>query len=76
MLRQNESLRKENERLKQNRASMLKNKEISDGQISALTKSIEALQKDLKDREKLVLSHTRLHLLDQMRFYTCTYNYG
>ncbi|RZC61070.1 hypothetical protein C5167_022846 [Papaver somniferum] len=31
--------------------SLLKNKDLADGQIMALTKSLEALQKDLKDRE-------------------------
>ncbi|KAL5745067.1 hypothetical protein ACOSP7_026213 [Xanthoceras sorbifolium] len=54
MLRENKSLHKANERLNHEKESLLKNKELSDGQISALTKSLEALKKDLKEREKLI----------------------
>lgn len=55
MLRENESLLKANERLNHEKESLLKTKEISDGQISALTKSLEALHRDLKDKENLVV---------------------
>ncbi|KAH9739268.1 rab11-binding protein relch [Citrus sinensis] len=55
MLRENESLLKVNERLNHEKESLLKTKEISDGQISALTKSLEALHRDLKDKENLIL---------------------
>ncbi|KAH9675662.1 rab11-binding protein relch [Citrus sinensis] len=55
MLRENESLLKANERLNHEKESLLKTKEISDGQISALTKSLEALHRDLKDKENLIL---------------------
>ncbi|KAM4131543.1 hypothetical protein ACJW30_01G183000 [Castanea mollissima] len=54
MLRENESLLKENERLNLEKESLQKNKDLADGQISALTRSLEALQKDLKDKENLV----------------------
>ncbi|PIM99913.1 Protein phosphatase 2A regulatory subunit A [Handroanthus impetiginosus] len=54
MLRENESLRKENDRLKNNRQSLLKSKEMSDAQVMALTKSMELLQKDIKEKENLV----------------------
>ncbi|KAI3451788.1 hypothetical protein Pfo_008453 [Paulownia fortunei] len=54
MLRENESLLKENDRLKTNRQSLLKSKEMSDAQVMALTKSLEVLQKDIKDKENLV----------------------
>lgn len=54
MLRENESLLKANERLNHEKESLLKTKEISDGQISALTKSLEALHRDLKDKENLI----------------------
>ncbi|RDX66985.1 LisH domain and HEAT repeat-containing protein, partial [Mucuna pruriens] len=53
-VRQNEILLKANERLNQEKESLLKDKDLSDGQIGALTKSLEALQKDLKDKENLV----------------------
>lgn len=54
MLRENESLLKANENLNHEKECLLKNKDLADGQIKALTKSSEALQKDLKDRENLV----------------------
>lgn len=55
MIREHESLLKANERLKQEQELMMKNKDVSDAQIVALTKSLEALQKDLEDKETLVL---------------------
>ncbi|XP_062150654.1 uncharacterized protein LOC133859309 [Alnus glutinosa] len=70
MLRENESLLKENERLNHEKELLLKNRDLADGQISALTKSLEALQKDLKDKENLVhdlkqsLEHKRKELND------------
>ncbi|KAK4416466.1 RAB11-binding protein RELCH [Sesamum alatum] len=54
MLRENEALRKENDRLKSNGQSLLKSKEMSDAQVMALTKSLESLQKDIKEKETLV----------------------
>ncbi|XP_008810046.2 RAB11-binding protein RELCH homolog isoform X2 [Phoenix dactylifera] len=54
ILQENESLLKENERLNNEKTSLLRNKEFTDGQIVVLTKSLEAAQKDLKDRETLV----------------------
>ena len=54
MLREKESFQKENERLSHEKGRLLKSKDLADGQISALTKSLEAHQKDLKDKEILV----------------------
>ncbi|KAL0450031.1 UNVERIFIED_CONTAM: RAB11-binding protein RELCH [Sesamum latifolium] len=54
MLRENEALRKENDRLKSNGQSLFKSKEMSDAQVMALTKSLELLQKDIKEKETLV----------------------
>ncbi|XP_062107429.1 uncharacterized protein LOC133818530 isoform X2 [Humulus lupulus] len=54
MLREKDSLQKENERLNHEKACLLKNKDLAEGQISALTKALEAAQKDLKDKENLV----------------------
>ncbi|CAK9150667.1 unnamed protein product [Ilex paraguariensis] len=70
MLRENESMLKENNRLKDEKQSLLKSKELADGQVMALTKSLEALQKDIKDKEILVqdlkqsLDHQRKELND------------
>ncbi|KAF5950548.1 hypothetical protein HYC85_012541 [Camellia sinensis] len=55
MLRANESLLKENDKLKKEKVSLLKNKDLADGQVMVLTRSLEALQKDLKDKEILVV---------------------
>ncbi|XP_057947736.1 uncharacterized protein LOC131143450 [Malania oleifera] len=70
MLRENELLVKDNERLNHENESLRKGKDLADGQIMALTKSLEVLQKDLKDREILVqdlkqsLEHQRKELND------------
>jgi hypothetical protein len=55
MLRENESLLKTNERLNNEKEKLLIAKDLSDNQISGLTKSLEAMQKDLKDRESQVI---------------------
>lgn len=55
MLREKEALVKENERLKSDQKSLLKSKEMSDGQAMTLTKSLEVLQKDIKDKENMVI---------------------
>ncbi|GMH04326.1 hypothetical protein Nepgr_006165 [Nepenthes gracilis] len=50
MLRENESLLKANDKLNHEKEFLLKNKELADAHITALTNSIDNLQKDLKDR--------------------------
>ncbi|KAL6125678.1 hypothetical protein ACLB2K_073733 [Fragaria x ananassa] len=68
MLRKNESLLEENEKLNHEKMCLVKNKDMAEGQISALNKSLESLQKDLKDKENLVqdlrqsLEHQRKEL--------------
>lgn len=70
MLRKNESLLKENEKLNHEKLCLVKNKDMAEGQISALNKSLESLNKDLKDKENLVqdlkqsLEHQRKELND------------
>ncbi|KAF5181624.1 Rab11-binding protein relch-like protein [Thalictrum thalictroides] len=54
ILRENESLRKENERLNHEKDNLHKNKDVAEGQMMALTKSLETLQKDLKDKDIMV----------------------
>lgn len=54
MIRDNESLLKANEKLNHEKECLQKNKDLADGQIAALTKSLESFQKDLKEREILV----------------------
>lgn len=53
---ENEALLKENQSLNEEKESMLKDKDLADGQIRALTKSLEALQEDLKHKESMVVS--------------------
>lgn len=55
MLRENESLQKDNDKLKHEKATLLKSKDVADVQVTALTRSLETLQKDLKDKEVLVI---------------------
>ncbi|KAJ1442565.1 LIS1-like proteiny motif [Sesbania bispinosa] len=52
---ENETLLKANQLLNQEKERLLKEKSLADGQIGALTKSLEALQEDLKHKENLVL---------------------
>ncbi|KAL3527015.1 hypothetical protein ACH5RR_011671 [Cinchona calisaya] len=54
MLHQHQSLQKENDTLKDEKQSLLKSKDMADTQVVALMKSLEALQKDIKDKEILV----------------------
>lgn len=54
MLKEKESLLKENERLSHEKDCLLRNKEVADGQITALTRSIDSLQKEVKERDILV----------------------
>ncbi|TMX00173.1 hypothetical protein EJD97_001294 [Solanum chilense] len=56
MLRENESLVKENDKLKHEKQSLLKSKDMADAQVTVLAKSLEALQKEMKDKEILVQS--------------------
>ncbi|KAK4367959.1 hypothetical protein RND71_011751 [Anisodus tanguticus] len=56
MLRENKSLVKENDNLKHEKQSLLKSKDIADAQVTVLAKSLEALQKEMKDKEILVQS--------------------
>lgn len=62
MIREHESLLKANERLKQEQELMMKNKDVADAQIMVLKKSLEALQKDLEDKETLVVFFINLHV--------------
>ncbi|XP_012487871.1 uncharacterized protein LOC105801081 isoform X2 [Gossypium raimondii] len=53
MIRENDSLKEANESLNHEKLCLMKNKELAEGQINALTKSLEATQKDVKDKENL-----------------------
>lgn len=63
MLQENESLKKEIERLNKEKDGLLKSKENFEEQIGAFNKSTESLQKDLWDREKQVVFFYRLDFL-------------
>lgn len=55
LLWDNETLLKESQRLNHEKDSLLKDKDLADGQIGGLTKSLEALQKDLKNKDNMVV---------------------
>lgn len=66
---ENETLLKANQRLSQEKESLLKGKDLSDGQIGALTKSLETLQGDLKHKEDLVVPIPSKRLCQTVIFY-------
>lgn len=55
ILRENESLHKDSDRLKSEKQSLLKS---TDGQVMALTKSLEASQNNIKEKEALVIQYS------------------
>ncbi|WOH10287.1 hypothetical protein DCAR_0729754 [Daucus carota subsp. sativus] len=70
ILREHESLQKEIDRLKSEKQASIKYKDLADGQVMALTKSLETLQNSIKEKEILVkdlkqsLDHQRKELND------------
>ncbi|KAF0917240.1 hypothetical protein E2562_017130 [Oryza meyeriana var. granulata] len=54
ILRENETLLKDNERLSAEKDSLVKSWEVANSQIAALRKSLEAAHKDIKEKEKMV----------------------
>lgn len=56
MLRENEYLVKEKDKLKHEKQSLLRSKDMAEAQVTVVTKSLEALQKEMKDKEILVVS--------------------
>ncbi|CAI8594576.1 unnamed protein product [Vicia faba] len=53
-VRENETLLKEIQRLNEEKESLLKGKDLADAQIKALTKSLGALQEDIKQKENTI----------------------
>ncbi|KAJ1257433.1 hypothetical protein BS78_K042000 [Paspalum vaginatum] len=54
ILRENETLVKDNERLKSEKGSLTKSREAANSQVAALRKSLETAYKDIKEKEKMV----------------------
>ncbi|XP_070051273.1 uncharacterized protein [Nicotiana tomentosiformis] len=65
MLRENEYLVKEKDKLKHEKQSLLRSKDMAEAQVTVVTKSLEALQKEMKDKEILV--QTLKQSLDRQR---------
>lgn len=63
MLRENDSILKENSKLREEKLSLLRNKDLAEGQILTLTRSLETLHKDLKNKEILVVFLDNLFFL-------------
>lgn len=55
MLKTNELLLKENDELKHEKQSLLRSKDLAEAQVVTLKKSLENLQKDIKEKDNLVL---------------------
>lgn len=68
MLRENEILRKEKGRLTDEKVSLVQSKDLADSQISNLMKSLEATQRDLRDRETQVRSVVKHSSWKQVHF--------
>ncbi|QCE12921.1 HEAT protein [Vigna unguiculata] len=70
LLRENETLRNANKSLNQENENLSKNKDLAEALVVTLTKSLDAMQKDLKDKENQVhvlkqsLEHQRKELSD------------
>ncbi|CAL4956424.1 unnamed protein product [Urochloa decumbens] len=54
ILRENETLLKDNEQLNAEKDSLTKSREAANSQVAALRKSLEAAHKDIKEKEKMV----------------------
>ncbi|EEC70756.1 hypothetical protein OsI_02169 [Oryza sativa Indica Group] len=54
ILRENETLLKDNESLGAEKDALIKSREVANSQIAALRKSLEAAHKDIKEKEKTV----------------------
>lgn len=55
ILRENETLLKDNERLNAEKDSLTKSREAANSQVAALMKSLEAAHKEIKEKEKMVI---------------------
>ncbi|XP_045794517.1 RAB11-binding protein RELCH homolog isoform X3 [Trifolium pratense] len=55
LLQENETLLKSNKKLNQENETLLKNKGLTDAQIGTLTKSLEVMQKDIREKENQAL---------------------
>lgn len=55
LLQVNKTLLNSNQKLNLEKETLLKNKDLTDAQIGTLTKSLEAMQKDIRDKENQVV---------------------
>jgi hypothetical protein len=55
LLQEKETLLKSNKKLNQENETLLMNKGLTDAQIGTLTKSLEAMQKDIREKENQVI---------------------
>lgn len=55
LLQENKTLLNSNQKLKLEKEALLKNKDLADAQIGTLTKSLETMQKDIRDKENQVV---------------------
>lgn len=56
ILQENETLRKDSDHLKTENDSLMKTREAANSQVAALKRSLEVTNKDIKEKEKMVIA--------------------
>lgn len=66
ILRENEALHKDSERLNAEKDSLMKSCEFANNQVVALRKSLEAAHMDIKEKEKMVILLRIIRMIDML----------
>lgn len=64
ILRENEALTKDSERLYAEKDSLMKSSELANNQVAALRKSLDAAHMDIKEKEKMVIFLRIIRMID------------
>jgi hypothetical protein len=66
ILRENEALTKDSERLCAEKDSLMKSRELANNQVASLRKSLEAAHVDIKEKEKMVILLRMIYMIDML----------
>jgi hypothetical protein len=66
ILRENEALTKDSERLCAEKDSLMKSRELANNQAASLRKSLEAAHVDIKEKEKMVILLRIICIIDML----------
>ena len=66
ILRENEALKKDSERLYAEKDSLMKTCELANNQVAALRKSLDAAHMDIKEKEKMVILLRIIRMIDML----------